>query len=55
MNLYILLNAVKPYFLQTQYPFNFIDKNKIIFTKNKISIMVKSLNNSQKSSTKIKN
>lgn len=40
---YELLNAVKPKILKSQYPYNLVDKTKIVFTQKKITIMAKEL------------
>ena len=38
---YNILNSLKPSYFQTNYPFDNLTPEKIIFTKNKISIMAK--------------
>ena len=41
MDSYNILNTIKPKFLITKFPYNLVDPAKIIFTRKKISIIVK--------------
>jgi hypothetical protein len=41
---YEILNAVKPLYLRTQYPYNLVSNNQIVFTQKKITIMAKNTN-----------
>jgi len=48
MEEYSVLNAIKPTFSKTKYPYNLIDPAKIIFTQKKVEIMAKELSSQKK-------
>ena len=48
MEAYNILNTVKPKFLVSKFPYNIVDPAKIIFTRKKITIIVKQLKNNKK-------
>ncbi len=50
MEEYNILNAIKPKFLRTKYPYNFVNPEKIILTQKKITIMAKELSSKQSNS-----
>ena len=43
MEEYNILNSIKPSFLRTKYPYNFVNPEKIVIMQKKIPIMVKEL------------
>lgn len=48
MEEYHILNAVKPKFLRTKYPYNWVSPEKILLTQKKITIMSKELHSDTK-------
>ena len=43
MEAYNILNTIKPNYMTTKFPYNLVNPAKVIFTRKKISIMVKKL------------
>jgi hypothetical protein len=41
MEEYNILNSIKPRHFKTDYPYNLVDPAKILFTRNKIKLLVK--------------
>lgn len=40
---YNILNSVKPEYFKTKFPYNLVDPSKILFTANKIKMIVSNL------------
>lgn len=52
MEVYKILNSIKPRYFKTTYPYNLVDPEKIAFTKKKVKILAKEINEKPPKKTK---